>query len=116
MDSTPTSGSDNPVMSDGVFKLVRKDTGNGTVTIGGGAGLWTHYQPNMVVCGQYNTAKNNDLFEIGAGSNSANRKNIVEVNSTEMNVNGDIKRNNVPIYPLVYDSETESYIFSGLNS
>ena len=96
-DTTPTSGSANAVTSDGIYKLVRKDTGNGTVVIGGGVGLWTHSQPNMVVCGQYNTARNNDIFEIGAGVNSNNRSNIVEVNSTELNVNGEIKKNGVSL-------------------
>jgi hypothetical protein len=76
---------------------------------------------SSTVIGRYNVADGTGasdpkhLFIVGNGTVSQ-RSNILEVSKTDMNVNGDIKRNNVPIYPLVYDSETESYIFSGLNS
>jgi len=53
-------------------------------------------QNAMAAFGRYNSPTAGDLFNIGNG-NSNTRSNIVEVNSTEMNVNGDIKVNSVAI-------------------
>lgn len=143
MDIYPTSGSNNPVTSGAVYSRTPWARGSNagsayigtqceasrsnSVALGTGARAQntctlavgtsiTANQPNMVAIGLNNSPRSGDLFNIGNGTNTSNRSNIVEVNHTSMNVNGDIKRNNVPIYPLVYDSATESYIFSGLNS
>ena len=71
-------------------------------------------QPNMTAIGKYNSPRTGDLFNIGNGTANNARSNILEVNSTEMNVNGDISRNSVPMYPLVYNPQTESFSFVGL--
>lgn len=57
---------------------------------------------NSHVSGTYNDFQAGDLFEIGNGTNNSNRSNIVEVNSTSMNVNGDIKRNGISLGDLAY--------------
>lgn len=56
-------------------------------------------QGSMLACGRYNKARSDDLFNIGNGSGSAasSRSNIVEVDSTSANVNGDIQINGVNI-------------------
>lgn len=127
MDSVPTSGSKNPVTSNGVFwrtPLVRSGI-NSTSAYGGEAstasgrdcfayGYYTSAGASNVgyacafgynnqakydylfACGRTNSPKNGDLFEIGNGSGSS-RSNIVEVNATSMNINGDIKKNNVSL-------------------
>ena len=53
-------------------------------------------QPYMTAIGAFNKPRTGDLFNIGNGSGDS-RSNIVEVNRTSLNVNGDIKINNVAI-------------------
>lgn len=123
MDNTPTSGSANAVTSDGVYQRTpwTRGTGNNSACIGQssfasgansvsagfanqtsaeetaafGYGLSAN-RPYMFACGKHNTTSNGDLFTIGNGTANA-RSNIVEVNYTSMNVNGDIKRDGVGI-------------------
>ena len=54
------------------------------------------------VSGKYNDFQAGDLFEIGNGTNNSNRSNIVEVSSTYLNVNGDIKKNGTSLGDLAY--------------
>ena len=54
-------------------------------------------QSNSVVIGEVNDPKNGDLFEIGNGVDAQHRSNIVEVNKTSLNVNGEIKKNGVSL-------------------
>ena len=145
-DTTPTSGSANAVTSDGIYKVTPLRRGKATGAVEGGTGSAygihsfsfgsaTLSQGNysvafgdhtstgasatsLVVCGKYNVSSNTDLFEIGNGSSTA-RSNIVEVNSTEMNVNGAITQNGTPVLvnagtlpSLVYDSENEIFEFN----
>ena len=72
----------------------------------------------LTAMGKYNSPRSGDLLNIGNGSNGA-RSNIVEVNSTSMNVNGAITQNNTPVLvnagtlpSLTYDSSTEALTFS----
>ena len=75
---------------------------------------------NSTAIGKFNAADGTEvsdpkhLFIIGNGTSDNARSNIVEVSETDMNVNGDISRNSVPMYPLVYNPQTESFSFSGL--
>lgn len=57
---------------------------------------------NSHVSGTYNDFQTGDLFEIGNGTNNINRSNIVEVSSTYLNVNGDIKKNGTSLGDLAY--------------
>ena len=124
VDTAPTSGSANFVTSNGIYAVTpflrgsqstsarmgtqSEATRSNTLAIGTGAkatnissfALGTSVvasQADMLVCGKYNSARNGDLFNIGNGSSSSNRSNIVEVNSTSMNVNGDIQQNGVSL-------------------
>ena len=72
----------------------------------------------LTAMGKYNSPRSGDLLNIGNGSNGA-RSNIVEVNSTSMNVNGAITQNGSPVLvnagtlpSLTYDSTTEALTFS----
>ena len=56
----------------------------------------------MTAIGKYNSPNTGDLFNIGNGTADYARSNIVEVNSTSLNVNGDIKRNGVSLGDLAY--------------
>jgi hypothetical protein len=58
---------------------------------------------NSTVIGKYNVADTDvtHLFIVGNGTEENNRSNILEVSETDMNVNGDIKVNNVSI-PIPY--------------
>lgn len=49
------------------------------------------------VVGRNNRYKSGDLFEVGNGSSINNLSNIIEVNQTSLNVNGDIQRDGVGI-------------------
>lgn len=49
------------------------------------------------VVGQNNNYRSGDLFEVGNGNSTESISNILEVNRDSMNVNGDIKINNVAI-------------------
>lgn len=75
---------------------------------------------NSTAIGKFNVADGTEvsdpkhLFIIGNGTADNARSNIVEVSETDMNVNGDITRNSVPMYPLVYNPQTESFSFAGL--
>ena len=109
-DTTPTLGSMNAVTSNGIFlaEPLARGTGNNSAllknsaSIASGAysvALGNHTratQPNMMAIGAYNQFRIGDLLNIGNGNSSAN-SNIVEVNYTSANVNGDIKINNVAI-------------------
>lgn len=57
---------------------------------------------NSHVSGKYNDFQTGDLFEIGNGTASNARSNIVEVSSTYLNVNGDIKKNGTSLGDLAY--------------
>jgi hypothetical protein len=107
MDSVPTNGSNNPISSDGVYKLIRKGAttgiavGSTTNSAYGGnsfvAGVNNLAGQNyMSVFGQWNKSQTGDIFQIGNGSQN-NRKNIVEVSTARFNVNGDIQRDGVGI-------------------
>lgn len=122
-DTVPTSGSTNAVTSDGVYRVTPLNRGIGENSVVGGNGCSANgnnsfaigvstsasgsrasafgfrtqaTQPSMTAIGVYNSPRTDDLFNIGNGVLSA-RSNIVEVNSTELNVNGDIKKNGVGI-------------------
>lgn len=107
-DTTPTSGSANAVTSDGIYSLVHKGSGqhsiafgavsssSGTGSIGIGYGVNAN-QNYMTAAGKYNNPRTNDIFEIGNGTGNSNRSNIVEVNSTSLNVNGAITQNGTPV-------------------
>lgn len=123
MDSVPTSGSNNPVTSDGIYQrtpLYRSTNGgaqagngsqaniSGSIAVGSyaratgsasaafGSTTSAAYTAMMAV-GVANNPRNGDFFEVGNGTNASNRSNIVEVDSTSLNVNGDIKRDGVGI-------------------
>ena len=76
-------------------------------------------QPAMTAIGKNNAPRTGDLFNIGNGTGVNATSNIVEVNSTSMNVNGAITQNNTPVLvnagtlpSLTYDSATEALTFS----
>lgn len=75
-------------------------------------------QNSMTAIGKYNNPRTDDLFNIGNGVDNNNRSNILEANSTEMNVNGDIKCHNlvVPVggyeETVLYKSVTNDYVTS----
>ena len=54
--------------------------------------------------GKFNDFQSGDLFEIGNGTANNARSNIVEVSSTYLNVNGDIKKNGTAIGALAFKS------------
>lgn len=56
------------------------------------------------VSGKFNDFQEGDLFEIGNGTDDDERSNIVEVSSTYLNVNGDIKKNGTAIGALAFKS------------
>lgn len=87
--------------------------GTSSVAMGAGTTTSTDYsvamghmttanQSCMTAMGRYNSPNAGDLFNIGNGTNSSDRSNIVEVNSTSLNVNGDIKRNGTSLGDLAY--------------
>lgn len=109
-DTTPTSGSTNAVTSDGVYQRTPFARGLRAISavLGTGsraenensisAGVYTVAQNDIKAAfGVFNKPNQDDLFEIGNGTNVNQRSNIVEVNKTRLNVNGDIKINNVSI-------------------
>ena len=53
-------------------------------------------QRNMTAIGKYNSPRTGDLFNIGNGS-STTRSNILEANSTSVNINGDIQKNGISL-------------------
>lgn len=66
------------------------------------------------VGGKYNDYQTGDLFEIGNGTGDNNRSNIVEVSETYLNVNGDLKKNGVPLGSLsMQSSASGSYTPAG---
>ena len=69
----------------------------------------TANQSNMTALGAYNSPNAGDLFNIGNGDSNA-RSNIVEVNATEMNVNGDIQQNGVPLRATTMPTITASML------
>lgn len=124
MDTVPTQGSANAVTSDGIYKVTPLSRGTGNNSAVGGTlatatsqntfafgynvsatanqavAFGNGTQANQAVlfaCGKYNSAQSGDLFNIGNGSAPGSRSNILEVNSTEMNVNGDIKCHNLVV-------------------
>lgn len=112
-DTTPTQDSMNAVTSDGIYTAIEKrpilkGSGVNSAYLGWQASatkesslafgiLCRSDQSNLFAIGKANAPKAGDLFEIGNGSSTSNRSNIVEVNYTSANVNGDIKVNNVAI-------------------
>ena len=61
-------------------------------------GFWTQAnQQYMTAIGKYNSPRTGDLFNIGNGTANNARSNIVEVNQTSMNVNGNIRRDGIGI-------------------
>lgn len=64
--------------------------------------MTTANQENMTAMGKYNSPRTGDLFNIGNGTGSNATSNIVEVNSTSMNVNGDIQKNGISLGDLAY--------------
>lgn len=130
-DATPKSGSANAVTSGGIYDLIHRGSGVFAIAIGAtpssgttasgvystamgcansasGAGstamgyYTTANQEHMTAMGQYNSPRTGDLFNIGNGTANNARSNIVEVNSTSLNVNGDIKRNGTSLGDLAY--------------
>lgn len=66
------------------------------------------------VSGKYNDFKTGDLFEIGNGTSRNARSNIVEVSSTYLNVNGDLKKNGIALGSLsMQSSASGSYTPEG---
>ena len=123
-DTAPTSGSANAVTSDGIYQRTPWTRGTGTYSANGGRSCTssgdssiaygynskaTNYYTSafgygatadmlyMTAVGNYNTTHLNNLFVVGNGTSPSNRSNILEVNRTEMDVNGDIKRDGVGI-------------------
>lgn len=125
MDSVPTSGSNNPVTSNGVYDalIIKRGTGIGSGTGGVGSSAsgyngfsFGHYasasgetsaafgfrtianRQYMMALGRYNLGKVGSIFEIGNGNfATGQRSNILEVSTAKMNVNGDIMRDGVGI-------------------
>lgn len=62
------------------------------------------------VSGKYNDFQTGDLFEIGNGTSSNARSNIVEVSSTYLNVNGDIQQSGAPIRATTMPTITASMV------
>ncbi len=75
--------------------------GNGSVASGNyshAEGVKTQAnQESMTAIGRYNSPNTGDIFNIGNGTAENARSNIVEVNSTSMNINGDIQKNGVSL-------------------
>jgi hypothetical protein len=71
-------------------------TASGDASHAGGNGT-NATQSNMMAIGKYNSPRTGDLFNIGNGTGNNARSNILEVNSTSMNVNGDIQRDGIGI-------------------
>jgi len=75
--------------------------GKGTYALGEtshAAGLYTQATGNaQFVVGKYNDPFSNDLFEVGNGTGTSSRSNILEVSRTRLNVNGDIQQNGISI-------------------
>lgn len=130
-DLTPKSGSANAVTSGGIYDLIHKGSGVSAIAIGATSSTGTTAsgvystamgcattasgaastaigdhtianQDRMTAMGKYNSPSAGDLFNIGNGTGANARSNIVEVNSTSMNVNGDIKKNGVSLGDLAY--------------
>jgi hypothetical protein len=126
-DATPKSGSANAVTSKGIYELIHKGSGINAIAIGSDAsargnssvalgfgtvasgdssaamGFYTTASyTSMTAIGKNNSPRFGDLFEIGNGTGSNARSNIVEVNSTSLNVNGDIKKNGTSLGDLAY--------------
>lgn len=76
------------------FNSYTTASGNYSSVFGTGTSATQHA---MMAIGTSNKPRTGDLFNIGNGTGNDARSNIVEVNSTELNVNGDIKRNGVGI-------------------
>lgn len=121
-DSTIASGDDSTAMGKGTTASQNYSTAMGMSTISSGVGSTAmgQYanasgagstamgystkatQNYMTAMGKYNSPKTGDLFEIGKGTADNARSNIVEVNSTSLNVNGDIKKNGISLGDLAY--------------
>ena len=106
--------------------------GNSTQTSGDYSttmGYGTYAEENYsTAIGKFNKQRTGDLFNIGNGTSYEEnaRSNIVEVNSTSMNVNGDIQKNGISLGDLafknsasgsavtnvVYDSANERFIIT----
>lgn len=124
MDSAPTNGSNNPVTSNGIYRYTpfRRGTagssalGGNQCTADGGYSIAYGFKANapqpisfafgdnvtanatgMTAIGRYNNSRTGDLFNVGNGTATNARSNIVEVNATSLNVNGDIQKNGVSL-------------------
>lgn len=118
-DTFPTQGSVNAVTSNGIYRCTPMARGEGIGSAVGGTrdssgtsaargvaafayGYNVHANKNyMAAFGKNNYNPKGCLFAVGNGTSQLNRSNIVEVDSTSANVNGDIKINNVAI-PIPY--------------
>jgi hypothetical protein len=124
VDDVPTNSSKNLVTSDGVYQVTPLTRSNGSRSAIGGEGCSASgtnafaYGANcsatanravafgrttvansgeMMSIGRFNSPNNGDIFNIGNGSSTNARSNIVEVNSTSLNVNGAITQNGTPV-------------------
>lgn len=123
-DTTPTAGSTNAVTSDGIYQKTPwvRDSGDYSARIGYNSSASGKYalaygyyakanadhsmalgrsisanREGLTAMGSFNEPKAGDIFELGKGTSAGTRENILEVTRTSMNVNGDIKVNNVTI-------------------
>lgn len=138
-DTTPTSGSANAVTSDGIYQRTPFERGTGagarSAHLGDYSSATNQYsiavgyyasasgentaafgnltranQKSMLACGNCNLPHIGDLFNVGNGQNNNHRSNIVEVNATSMNINGDIKQNNVSLRATTMPTITDSML------
>ena len=65
---------------------------------------------NLVAVGTRNSSRTGDLFEIGNGTDAQHRSNILEVNWTSVNVNGDIQQNGVSLRATTMPTITASML------
>lgn len=75
------------------FGYASNAAGLGGIALGEG----TYAQTFTLACGRYNASYSDSRFVVGNGTSASNRSNIVEVNATSMNVNGDIQKNGVSL-------------------
>lgn len=71
-------------------------TASGNYSHAGGKGT-NATQEAMTAIGKYNSPRTGDLFNIGNGTSNNTRSNILEADSTSVNINGDIQRDGVGI-------------------
>ena len=69
--------------------------GNNSVALGGEGLISLSSTSHQAVVGRYNNPNNNALLVVGAGTNNANRTNILEVEASKVTINGAISSNGV---------------------